>query len=485
MVLRRRVSIDIGDVDAMHAAEQARHEPRDAVPGGIRGPRRFGTGGGRKAACTRPREASPQSTATSVGTGRPSSAGPSLISIASCAFVLFVTLRVLIPPERPKGVPFSAARGWGGRRADRGSGGGLGGVLGLGLFSPSTKTAERPAATRPGTFKVIILTMERLASLKRLVDSLSHPDCAYASYGMEVDLIFHVNRPKNGKDTAAWIETVRWTVDNVTWPHGSVSTLVANENMGLRQAWLEAWRPEGDDGRAIILEDDVTVSPLWYRWVNGAYDAYGHEDGRVAGYSLQRQDLVPLASKTSTSVPANDNVPFLYSLVGSIGFAPNARVWRDFLDWAECAIDNDVDVSVDGLVTSEWWNKLDKGGMWTQHFIYYMKRLGLGCLYHFPQDAGKALGVHWREKGEHYQRRGGASHGVVTDPGDISNLVFPRELNSYDFGAEPIKPRARPTTLVVAAAVGYSADVFDESRWHWLVNNPDSTRSRSVAGAVR
>ena len=407
----------------------------------------------------------------------------SLVSIVSCVFVLFETLHVLTSPARPVGVSFSAARGASGRKAGRV--GGLGGMLGLGLYSSPTKTAERPTTTRPETFKVIILTMDRLASLKRLVDSLSHPDCAYESFGMGVDLIFHVDRPKNGKDTAAWIETVRWTVDNVMWPHGSTSTLVANENMGLRQAWLEAWRPEGDDGRAIILEDDVTVSPLWYRWVNGAYDAYGHEDGRVAGYSLQRQDLVPLASKTSTSVPANDNVPFLYSLVGSIGFAPNARVWRDFLDWAECAIDNDVDVSVDGLVTSEWWNKLDKGGMWTQHFIYYMKRLGLGCLYHFPQDAGKALGVHWREKGEHYQRRGGASHGVVTDPGDISNLVFPRELNSYDFGAEPIKPRARPTTLVVAAAVGYSADVFDESRWHWLVNNPDSTRSRSVAGAVR
>ncbi|EJK57711.1 hypothetical protein THAOC_22215 [Thalassiosira oceanica] len=338
----------------------------------------------------------------------------------------------------------------------------IGGVQGLGLYSFPTKTSERPTTTRPETFKVVILTMNRLASLKRLVDSLSHPDCAYGGFGMGVDLIFHVDRPKTGKDTAAWMETVRWTVEDVTWPHGSISTLVANENMGLRKAWLEAWHPESDDDRAIILEDDVTVSPLWYRWVNGAYDAYGHDGGRIAGFSLQRQHLVSLISKrTSVRVPTNDNEPFLYSLIGSIGFAPNARVWRNFLDWAECAIDNDVDVSINGLISTVWYKTLDKRGIWTQHFRYYMNRLGLGCLYHFPKDASKALGVHWREKGEHFRRSEGASHDVVTDPGEISNLVFPHDLNSYDFGAALIKPWSRPATLVVAAAVGYSADVFE------------------------
>ena len=386
----------------------------------------------------------------------------SLISIVSCVFVFFEALHILTSPARPVGGSSSAARGRGGRKAGRG--GGSGGVVGSEFHSysrPSTKSAGRPTTARPEAFKVVILTMDRLSSLKRLVESLSRPDCSYESFGMDVDLIFHVDRPKAGKDTAAWIETVRWTVENVTWPHGSTFTLVANENMGLRRAWLEAWHPESDDDRAIILEDDVTVSPLWYRWVNGAYDAYGQDVRRIAGFSLQRQDLVPLTSKTRSSVPTNDNEPFLYSLVGSIGFAPNARVWRNFLDWAECAIENDVDVSVDGLVTSDWWKKLDKRGMWTQHFIYYMNRLGLACLYHFPKDAGKALGVHWREKGEHYDRNGGASHGVVTDPGEISDLVFPEVLNVYDFGAAPNKSgRARPTTLVVAAAVGYSADVF-------------------------
>ena len=178
----------------------------------------------------------------------------------------------------------------------------------------------------------MILTMNRLRSLQRLVRSLMNPDCGYGTSWRRVDLEFHTDRPKRGAD-AAWRDTLRWTT-TVQWPYGNVKSLVARENMGLRDAWFQDWKPSSHDDRTVILEDDVEVSPLWFRWVNGAYDAYAR-DGKVAGFSLQRQHVVPLKDKAlrRPSVPANGNEPFLYSLLGSIGFAPNPRVWTGFLDW--------------------------------------------------------------------------------------------------------------------------------------------------------
>lgn len=304
------------------------------------------------------------------------------------------------------------------------------------------------------TFTIVILTMNRLHSLQRLVQSLMHPDCRYGDFDMAVNLEFHIDRPRKGAD-AAWWDTVRWTA-NATWPHGSVRSLVARENMGLRGSWFRAWRPASDRDRAIILEDDVEVSPPWFRWLNGAHDAYARNEN-VAGFSLQRQDLVPLKDKrrSQSEVPSNDNEPFLYSLPGSIGFAPNAKVWRRFLEWTECALCNNVNVFVEGLVTSDWWNRLDKRSMWTQHLVYYMYHNDLYCVYQFPKNNAQALSLHWKEKGEHFDGKDATtSHEKVLDPIGLGNFTFPKNPRKYDWGAN-IVTSSPPKTLLLSADVGY------------------------------
>ena len=336
----------------------------------------------------------------------------------------------------------------------------------LNFVDPKTVEARTPQVLKPEeqafsgtTFTIVILTMNRLASLQRLVQSLLHPNCDYDKFGgMTIDLVFHIDRPKNDDDEM-WLQTIRWTENEVSWPHGRVVSLVANENMGLRKAWLEAWHPSSETDRAIILEDDITVSPLWFRWVNAAYDVYSNND-RVAGFSLQRQDLVP-SSTRKHGVPTNNNEPFLYSLIGSIGFAPNARIWADFVEWANCAIEHEVDVYVDGLVTSEWWRKLDHRGMWTQHMIYYMNENNLYCLYQFPSDDTQVLALHWKEKGEHFHGKSvKPSQDLVVDSQKIGDFMFPPIPNHYDWGANLVAVPPQPTTLLISAAVGYSEGVY-------------------------
>ena len=164
-------------------------------------------------------------------------------------------------------------------------------------------------------------------------------------------------------------ENITNTLD---WPHGTVTTYFSPENIGLRQAWIDAWHPETNNEHAIILEDDITVSPAWYAWYKQAVARYPAADS----LSLQRQQLVPeikMKEKPQGSLADMEGKHFLYPLVGSIGFAPRSHMWRDFVSFANCAIANDVDVSTPGLVTSEWYKRVKKWGVNTLIHILFAR----------------------------------------------------------------------------------------------------------------
>jgi hypothetical protein len=318
----------------------------------------------------------------------------------------------------------------------------------------STTTGERlPLPPSPSTpdFQIIILTMDRFSSLQRLVDSLKATD-----YGSDtVDLLVRFDRPKT-PSTEFWAAADAFRA-NLTWSAGQVTVTMAKENMGLRAAWLAAWRPTSVTERALILEDDIEVSPLWYRWMQGAYEAYGHRTD-IAGLSLQRQTLVPLKSQRQNGIPDHDGLPFLYKLVGSIGYAPLAAKWMDFLDFAECALATDLAVRTPELVTSDWYDKLDQRGMWTQLFIYFCKYYDLYTLYDFPTDH-RALAAHWREKGEHYGVTGGRDFGLVEGAKQV-RWEFPLDLPRLDWNARPTQGTSL-RSLVLSAAVGYTEKEFE------------------------
>jgi len=292
-------------------------------------------------------------------------------------------------------------------------------------------------------FTIIVLTMNRLSSLKRLVESLKQSDYKNDT----VDLMFKFDQPCDAA-------SVDWAKD-VQWSFGSVQVQIANTNMGLRQAWLEAWQPQTLDDRAIILEDDITVSPLWYQWIQAMYDHYGHRHD-LAGFSLQRQQLVPLKERSGVKVHHNDNEPFLYNLVGSIGYAPNAQVWRDFIEWTKCSLckGQEQDVSIPELIVTDWYKKTNQRMMWTQHFTYFTKHYNLFTLYQFPSNS-KCMGAHWRAKGAHF----GSSLGqdFQTAQQEDFEFNFPQVLTRYDWGFRPVPVEPKLRTVVITSAVGYTS----------------------------
>lgn len=279
---------------------------------------------------------------------------------------------------------------------------------------------SRASNTLPLQFRIIVLTMNRPVVLAALLRSLEDTD--YSNNRVELEV--HVDLSANQSET---VELVR----AFNFSHGRKRIFVSHKALGLASSWYEAWEPNVNDSvRSIILEDDILLSPDWYKWLMAAWTAYGKLDD-LAGISLMRQTLVPLLPSKQDEI-VNGHIPFLYSLVGSIAFSPDAEVWSEFLAWRK-SIAADFDVTTPGLITSEWWTVLDKRHMWTQHFIYFTLCRNLYTLY-INLPGQQTIASHVRAKGEHYDKNYGPDY-VTAKSVKIS---LPRDLARYTWDGSPL-----------------------------------------------
>ena len=284
----------------------------------------------------------------------------------------------------------------------------------------STAVSNEDRAKSMGTFQINVLTMNRAKSLQRLLDSLEKAEYA----GDRVELYIHID---NSDDNRACIKVAK----SFDFSHGDVTIEVPEQNNGLRNAWFGAWSPQKNQ-HAIILEDDIEVSPQWYKWLKQAWQTYG-ERNDLAGISLQRQTLVSQKPQKQMEI-VNNHKPFLYRLVGSIGFSPHWKQWRAFLNWIDSVDTTTVDVKTPGLITSDWLDNLDRRHMWTQYFIWFCKQHDLYTLYvNLPEQ--KTLAAHMREKGEHFSRTEGRDFDLATKV----SMNFPPDLVKYGWDGNSIQ----------------------------------------------
>ena len=267
---------------------------------------------------------------------------------------------------------------------------------------------------------VVVLTMNRVHSLSRLLNSLESAD-----YGTDpVALEIKIDYSSESEHTAAVANAFRFS-------HGPKKVSVSNQNKGLALSWFDAWTPHDETSLGIILEDDVEVAPAWYKWVKGAWGAYLHRKD-IGGVTLQRQVLIPVRPPIQREI-VNNHEPFLYSLVGSIGFAPHPAWWIKFTNWIRSVNFRTVYVGTPELITSHWWKHSNRKHMWTQHFIHFSKTHDLSTLYiNLPEK--QTLGAHWREKGKHFGSTLGRDYPLATNQ---KVEFFPRHLVKYGFNGLP------------------------------------------------
>ena len=70
----------------------------------------------------------------------------------------------------------------------------------------------------------------------------------------------------------------------------------------------------------------------------------------------------------------NGDEPFLYKLVGTWGFAPHPKRWRELLDWFNSIDHDNFDPYVPGMATSDWLHMHTSMGKrhmtWVTHLSY-------------------------------------------------------------------------------------------------------------------
>ncbi|XP_071102288.1 uncharacterized protein [Haliotis cracherodii] len=258
--------------------------------------------------------------------------------------------------------------------------------------------------------RVIVLTYNRAEALTRCLASLNEAEY----YGDTVHIDVWIDRSKNGD-----IDDYTYTAALLCqFKFGTITVHNHTRHVGIYGQWLGTWKvKEQTEEIAIFLEDDLTVSRYFYKWlkaVHGKYDSVAN----INGYSTQGMSMKHSGDPGWLQAPQSE-VVFSYPVLGTWGFSPSRKNWIGFLNWYQIAASNaSFHPLVPGLKPSEWYNSFIKSGrtdsMWSMWHIYYAHMNNELTIYpNLPLRQG--LTTNGNEKGLHFSAKQKTQAGTALD----------------------------------------------------------------------
>ncbi|XP_010536145.1 PREDICTED: uncharacterized protein LOC104811206 [Tarenaya hassleriana] len=302
----------------------------------------------------------------------------------------------------------------------------------------------------PFTFLVKVLTFNRLLSLSRCLRSLAAADYSVAGDAGRVHLhvyIDHFSLARNDTSAEDNLKNAREIlefVDGFEWRFGKKVVQYRTDNVGLQAQWLEAWWPSSDHEFAFVVEDDLEVSPLYFRFLesvirNYYYDASSFSPS-IYGASLQRPRFVPGKHGNKLRLDPGTKV-FLYQLVGTWGQLLFPKPWKEFRLWYDDHKAKGIKPILDGMVTTGWYKKMGER-IWTPWFIKFIHSRGYFNIYTNFQNE-RALSVSHRDAGVNYGKTAGPDSELLDKSSFDSNFLKLQPLSSlkwYDFCFREVVP---------------------------------------------
>ncbi|CAG8670363.1 14255_t:CDS:2, partial [Dentiscutata heterogama] len=189
--------------------------------------------------------------------------------------------------------------------------------------------------------QIEIITQDRPASLLRLVQSLN----SSIYFGDNVHLTINIDR-------SADPVTVKYC-HTLEWPFGQTNIRYRIKQGGLITAIVESYYPTTNDEYAIILEDDIEVSPFYYIWskytiLKYRYGTDRNLTSRLYGVSLYdtklnefnittgRRPFNPADVLAHTKYP--NQSPYLIQAPCSWGALFFPEIWREFHDYLKARL---------------------------------------------------------------------------------------------------------------------------------------------------
>ncbi|XP_031474276.1 uncharacterized protein LOC116246580 [Nymphaea colorata] len=320
--------------------------------------------------------------------------------------------------------------------------------------SPARALNARPLISSSFRFIVKVLAYNRLDSLIRCLRSLAEADYD----GDRVDLHVFVDHFKAdagaGNSMDQRLEAARKMlsfVDGFEWRFGEKLVHYRTGNVGLPAQWLEAWWPSSDDEFAFVVEDDLELSPLYYRYLRRLIATYYYESSNyspsIYGASLQRPAFVAGIRGNKVHLDDEEHI-ILYQLVGTWGQLLFPKPWKEFRLWYDMHKMKNIQPILEGMVTTRWHRSIGYK-IWTPWFVKFVHSRGYYNMYsNFLRE--RALSVSHREAGVNYRTRAGPDSKLIVNGSldvDLWDIKPLRSLKWYGYCFNQVIPGRIVKTL--------------------------------------
>ena len=200
---------------------------------------------------------------------------------------------------------------------------------------------------------IVVVAFNREHSLKRLLLSIGN-----ATYTIKnIPLIISIDYAKDNQQ-------VRIIADTFNWPHGPKKVIYQKKNLGLRKHILQCGAHAVTYDSAIIVEDDLFVSPNFYEFTLAALE-FSTDKSYISGISLySHQFNVHSRSNFSPLIDGYDN--WYFQFASSWGQAWTKNQWLLFMTWYNKQESLTPNASLPANVT-RWSDK-----SWLKYFIAYL-----------------------------------------------------------------------------------------------------------------
>ncbi len=260
---------------------------------------------------------------------------------------------------------------------------------------------------------IVIAAYNRPSSLKRLLDSVA----AGRYETNNIPLIISIDKSESHE--------VSSLADLFEWKHGDKRIIRYTEHLGLKEHIFRCGNLTNEYGSIIILEDDLIVSPQFYKYASQATSYYSL-DRNIAGislysYQISENGFIPFH-------PFNDGTDvYFMQIPSSWGEIFTAQSWNDFIGWKN---QDRGSFSQDILprYVREW-----SAHSWKKLFIAYM----ILCNKYFVYPHS-SYSTNYGEPGVNADRKGLYQVPLMFNDKKFSFVGFENSISVYDVSFEII-----------------------------------------------
>ena len=230
---------------------------------------------------------------------------------------------------------------------------------------------------------IVAVGYNRPDCMKRLLESIGnayYPDD-------DVTLVVSIDECNKSNDVQA-------VADAFEWKHGKKIVRRYPERQGLKKHIIACGDLSEEYGAVIILEDDLYVSPMFYKYVQNAHEQY-KDNPKIAGVSLYTNHVSLFNNYKFTPEKGKyDN--YFGQYIITWGESWTAEQWKKYKNWYLST--NDTLPRVNDRMPAEisTWDR-----SWGKFFISFMVEHDL--YYIMPYTA---LSTNFSEQGEHRPNEG-------------------------------------------------------------------------------